>query len=242
MSDRNDFCHRATLGIIVITAIIVTVDLFSDWWLFKDFCIYGGDNLTIPLGIFCVISSVLFAMEVRNCWCAFQMYRKSEAPDASGVYASPGAPSVEQKKLERRQETLSFLLLALEDLPCTVIMYIAFTEGSCQLFTRVFEESFTGNLALLGAFFSSLWKGLLAFRYCCNVCRCKYHDLKGPLTYCCCCCCRLVRPVVAIVVMSFAAYLYFTFNKRGQATRPECFKEVVNTSLTTTLAAATDIS
>lgn len=227
--------RKVTLAIIWITISIATLDLFTDWLLFKDFFLYGGGKLTVPLGVFCAVSTILFVMEARNFVISMHFYRKSDT--RSYAVTTPDGQNEstesEEQKLERWKETVSFLLLGLEDLPITVIMYVAFKKGSCEIFNRIFKDSFTGKLALLAAFFSSLWKGILSFRYCWNVCRCKYYDLNGPFNYFVCCCCRFLRPFVAIQHMSLAAYLYLSFNYAGSSARPECEDDDDDVMLTT---------
>ena len=204
------------LAIAAITLAIAIFDVFSDWLAFGKFVRLEGGDLTTALGIFCVISSLLFIFEVWNCVTAINLYRRIDQISANDP---------RQLKLDRWQETVSFLLMILEDIPTTIILYTAFIGGSCDLFFGLFEESNIANIALLGSFVSSLWKLLLSFRYCCCTC-CNYHDVKGICKQCCCCAARVTRPLFAFILMGYTAFLYFTFNNHGHKYRSDCFVDV----------------
>ena len=201
------------LCIAVVTLGIAIFDVITDWIALGQFVRLAAGKLAVALGIFCILSTLLFILELWNCVHAIRLYRnRTDIP----------SNDPKQLRLDRWQETVSFLLMTLEDIPNTIILYSAFRIGSCDLFLGVFEESNTANIALLGAFLSSLWKLLSSCRYCCCSC-CNFHDVKGCGGQCCCCFARIIRPVFAIILMGFAAFLFFTFNNRGVKYRSDCF-------------------
>ena len=216
--------NKFIMAVSAVSLAVAVFDLGSDWWVFKDFCFFGGGKLTAPLGVFCIIATILFVMEVRNCVNSFRLHLRKERLNRDSE-PKPVLPS-EEKKLMRWEETVSFLLLALEDFPVTVIMYVTFRKGSCSLFVRIFEESFTGRIALLGAVISAIWKLIKSFFYCCS---CKYPDIKGICNHIGCCCCRIFRPLLAICLIGFVSYLYDTFDNYGTSYRAECYNNDVST-------------
>ena len=201
------------VGIAAITLAVAVFDVISDWIAFGNFVHYDGGKLTTAMGIFCTVATLLFFLEVKNCVSAINLYRNNED-------LTQDDPSV--KKLDRWQEGVSFLLMILEDLPNTIILYAAFRRGSCPLFNQLFQESNTANVALLASFLSALWKLVLSFKYCCCCC-CNCADVEGVCKRCCCCCARGIRPLFAIILMGFSAFLFFTFNNQGTKYRADCY-------------------
>ena len=228
----DSLCKKGKILAALITLAMATFDLGTDWWAFKDFVIYRAGKLMLAFGFFCVVSTLLYLLELRNGLYAIKVYRsalRDKSEVAMAEFSTKGLKMVIKKrplqKAEKHltfwQEMVSFLLLVLEDLPVVVILYVTFNKGSCPLFLKVFEESSTGNWALIGMFLNALWKVVLSFCICCCRC-CNYHDLDGVCRKIGCCCLRLIRPTFAIVVMAFALYLFFNINARGIDSRPDC--------------------
>lgn len=231
--NRSKIC----IGLSVIGVAVAVFDLITDWWMFSDFCRYGGGKMIAPLGFFCVIASVLFVMEIRNCVFSFRLHlykerhmhdmqRRCNVPTTEMEIIDPNdmadgpAMKKNEQKLMKWEEIVTLLLLFLEDFPVTVIIYRTFHYSICSLFTQLFEDSFTVRMTLLGAVVSAVWKGMQSFRYCCS---CKYHGVKGVWTHIGCCCLRFLRPIVAICLIGFAGYIYDMLNRHGVSYRAECY-------------------
>ena len=240
MADKQKSCIYIGVGLAVITIAVAIFDLITDWIALRDFIRYDGGKMTVALGIFCAISTILFIFEIRNGIVTYRLAQRQmmKLKRKDGKPPSPAADTedrevifgdTEETRLELWKEVLSFLLLAFEDFPATIIIYIVFERGPCPLYTRLFQQSFTAYLALLGSFVSALWKLLMAFVYCCRLCRCQFRHVKGFCAHVCCCCCRLMRPLLAVILMGFAGYLYSKYSD-GEDPRPEC-------RLATTMAA-----
>ena len=236
MAVRSKLCIYIGVGLAFITVAVVIFDLITDWIALGDCIRYDGGKMTVALGIFCVIDTVLFAFEIRNGVVTYRLAQRQMAAldrdknDESSM--EPGnqqgrivvhtEDDPEETRLELWKEVLSFLLLVLEDIPVTVIIYVVFRSGPCPLYTRLFRQSFTAYLSLLGSIISAVWKALMAFVYCCRLCRCQFRHVKGVCAHLCCCCCRLMRPMVAFVLLGFTAYLYSTYSEDDGNPRPEC--------------------
>lgn len=229
-------CGIFRLTLVVIVLLIAIFDLAADWIVFRNFYLYNkGDNLTTTLGVFLSIASLLFLLEIRNAVVAIKIFRTHLMADLEhwedgeveeGAENKRPEPVIvdmdeEEKSLNNWQEGVSFLLLAWEDLPVTVILYVAFTDGNCELFNQVFEDGMIANLSLLGTFISATWKLLLSFFFCMAKCM-TCQKIKGCGTETCCCLCRICRPLLAFMLMAFSGYLYFEFNENGINVRPEC--------------------
>ena len=139
---------------VSVSLVLAIFDLGADWWAVKDFFKFDGGSLTIALTFFISCSTVLFSMEVYNGVVSVRVY---------------GFQRGDRDKVELWREFLSLGLLLLEDLPVTLIMFIAFNSGNCKLYVRIFEDSNVARIALLAAFISSLWKGVLSLKYCLQV-------------------------------------------------------------------------
>ncbi len=207
--------------ISVVTLGVCMFDLGSDWFIFAIFTENKTEandvRLTLALLVLCVVSSVMFLLEVRNSIVGCRIFSKSpETEDEEEVMTKA------ERSLERWHEVVTFFQLMLEDFPLGVILYVTFTFGSCPLYISVFDESFTGNLGLLASFVGAIWRLLTAFFYCCcGGCR------RGAMCdrSCCCCCQRVFRAMVALLLCAFTAYLFFTFNAnytRGETSRTDC--------------------
>ena len=126
-----------------------------------------------------------------------------EDPDADDYHH-------EGQRLRRWEETITFLLLALEDFPTVLILFYTMQAGHCELMDHVFRNSFTAYLALLSAFLSAAWKLIMSFRYSF---KCSFHDLSGLYSQFGCCMCRVLRPVLAFLLCVFTAYMYLQVEK-----------------------------
>ena len=226
---------RLTLQVIIL--LIAIFDLVADWIVFRHFYVHNeGGQTTNALLAFLIIASLLFILEVRNAVEAIKIFKKHLLADLEGWEdgeVEEGAenkrpPSVsvdtdaEEKSLNSWQETVSFMLLAWEDLPVTIILYFAFDSGSCELFLALFDGGVIANLSLLGTFVSAGWKLLLSFFFCLGKCV-TCQKMKGCQKETCCCCCRICRPILALLLMAFSGYLYFQFNEESRNERYECF-------------------
>ena len=140
---------------VSLSLLLAVLDLGTDWWAVKDYIdVDDGGSLTIALTFFTCCATLLFVMEVYNGVMGLRLYGMHKG------YAD---------EVELWREVLSFGLLVLEDLPVTVIMYVAFRWGSCPLYVYIFEDSKVGRLTLLASFISSLLKGALSLKYCLQV-------------------------------------------------------------------------
>ncbi|ELU17187.1 hypothetical protein CAPTEDRAFT_226818 [Capitella teleta] len=149
---------------VSLSLLLAIFDLVADWLAVKDFLIYDGGNLAIALTFFISCSTILFFMEVYNGVLSVRVY---------------GFKKGNRDKVELWREALSFSLLLLEDLPVTMIMYTAFRGKNCKLYQRIFEDSKVARTALLAAFISAIWKGVLSLKYCLQVvCKENYTPWK----------------------------------------------------------------
>ncbi|KAK2155897.1 hypothetical protein LSH36_228g06016 [Paralvinella palmiformis] len=210
--------RRVRLVIAVLTFLVCTFDLATDWYTFVAFYQYRStridNNLMIAIAVSATLGSVLFFAELRTSVVEMRSFggRRRAGEDEADNRG---------KSAENWWEVITFCQVTTEDAPVAVIMYFAFHSGGCPLFYRVFQESFVGNLALLGSFSSACWKVLTSLFYCC--CGCCIRSGKNCAgDYYCCCCCRAFRSIVAFLVLTFTAYLFFTFNYRGVEIRSDC--------------------
>ena len=230
------YCGVLRLTIVVVVLGVAIFDLTADWLLFSKFQRYAkGETTTNALLGFLCVSSLLFLLEVRNAVYAVRLFNKHLLADMDGWEDGEVEEGEENKRptadidssdevrsLNSWQETVSFLLLAWEDLPTTIILFIAFSSDNCELFRELFEEGFIANLSLLGTFVSAGFKLLLSFFFCIGKCVMCRNFVKGCRKETCCCFCRVFRPVLALILLAFSGYLYFTFNEEGQDAQPTC--------------------
>ena len=202
-----------------IALLLAIFDIGSDWYALSQFVGYKtsktDDQQTIALGVICAVSTILFGFEIYTSVRAIRILRNALSTDTE-------IDPKEEKTLEYWREMVTFFQLIIEDFPITIIMYIVFRHSSCGLFHEIFEDGFVGNLVLLAAFLSSLWKAVSTFGYCC----CGGYKNIRCSRKCCCCCCRCMRGVIAILLMGFSAYLFFTFNREGTKYRSDCIRPV----------------
>ena len=208
----------AKIVFAVVSIVVSIFDLGTDWFSFSVFVRNDGENLAVAYVVVCTLSTILFPLEIHNGVMAYRVYTR-EPTEAGGIADKEG-------KLDHWEEVVSFLPLCLEDFPTIVIMYITFQKGNCRLYNKVFETTFTANLALLGTLVSSVWKGVLSLRYCFTF-KFRHVECGCCIKSCCCCikscccCCRMIRPLVACTLLGLTAALYVAFNKGGGEPRDD---------------------
>ena len=119
----------------------------------------------------------------------------------------------EESRVFRWQEVISFLILVLEDFPTALIIYLAFEKGNCEVFTRIYKDTFAAQLALISGFVSVVWKGFVSLRY---AFRCRFHGLQGYTSQCFCCILRTLRPFLVLCLCFFIAYIYLEIRQMKQ--------------------------
>ena len=222
-----------------ITVILSIWDLVTDWQVMFQFSSVSGDcALTIAISVFCGIATILFFVEVSFIIKSFYLswrkqknkqYRScAKSNDIEMSAESNQVPSMSKdkedekdEKMDRNWEIISFLILLLEDLPVTVILYFTLKESSCSLFLEIYEKSIRTRLSLIAALVSATWKlikSAILFFCCC----CKCRGIKGLCNHIMHCLFRTIQPTLAVILIVLASCTLYRF-ENSNSYRSECY-------------------
>ncbi|KAK2140790.1 hypothetical protein LSH36_1249g00043 [Paralvinella palmiformis] len=200
------------------TVLILAFDVATNWFAFAKFQIEktvdddADEMVTIFLGIAASFGSVLWFIAIRNMVAAFKACGKEE----------------DQESVARWEESTSFFQLILQDTAMVVIIYVGFNSISCPLFLELYQNSFTAELALIGALSGSVWKIVRGVFNC--LCCCMSKPDTGCGWGCFCFIFRIVTAVLALGIIAFVVYQLFMVNGETDVNRNDCLNMTVVTT------------